>query len=174
MKRLWLTAILGTLLQADMITLPDHFKAKFFQTVTNPDMKVLHYKGTVAYSGNNLLKWSYTEPTKKEVCTDGREILVVDHDLEQTSAYRIDKGFDLSQILKKARPYRDNIYVTDYEGKRYTIKVDSRGRLQSVAYYDDLDNKVQILFRRMQYGSGILPASVMKCNYPSEYDMIRG
>jgi len=174
MKTVWLTLILGMLLHADAITLPEHFKAAFTQTVTNPKKKIIHYSGTVAYSGNGLLKWSYTEPTKKEVCTDGKEVLVVDHDLEQTSAYRIDKGFDLTQILKEAKPYREHIYVTEYEGRRYTIKVDSQGRLQSVAYYDDLDNKVQILFRRMQYGSGILPASVMKCDYPSEYDVIRG
>jgi len=173
--KIFMTSIILTLsILADTITLPEHFKASFEQTVTNPKNKVIHYSGKVAYSGNNLLKWSYTEPTKKEVCTDGKEVLVVDHDLEQTSAYRIDKGFDLAQILKDAKPYKEDIYVTEYEGKRYTIKVDQNGHLQSVAYYDDLDNKVQILFKKMRYGKGILPAEEMKCNYPSNYDVIRG
>jgi outer membrane lipoprotein carrier protein len=174
MKILWITVLAVMALRAEVITLPEHFRANFTQTVTNPKNKTIHYSGKVAYSGNNLLKWSYVTPTKKEVCTDGKEVLVVDHDLEQTSAYRIDKGFDLTQILKKAKPYKPQIFVTEYEGKRYTIKVDSKGRLQSVAYYDDLDNKVQILFRNMRYGKGILPASEMKCNYPVEYDVIRG
>ena len=174
MKILAVSIILTLSLFADSIRLPEHFRALFEQTVTNPKKKVIHYSGKVAYSGNNLLKWSYTEPTKKEVCTNGKEVLVVDHDLEQTSAYRIDKGFDLTQILKEAKPYKKDIYVTEYEGKRYTIKVDDKGRLQSVAYYDDLDNKVQILFQKMQYGKGILPASEMKCDYPADYDVIRG
>ena len=174
MKIITVTILLTLALFADTITLPEHFRASFEQTVTNPKNKVIRYSGKVAYSGNNLLKWSYVSPTKKEVCTDGKEVLVVDHDLEQTSAYRIDKGFDLTQILKDAKPYKKNIYITDYEGKQYTIKLDEKGRLQSVAYFDDLDNKVQILFKQMRYGKGILPAEEMKCNYPATYDVIRG
>ncbi len=175
MKILTFITIFTFSLSAGAITLPEHFRAAFIQTVTNPKNKTIHYSGRVAYSSrNNLLKWSYLEPTQKEVCTDGKEVLVVDHDLEQTSAYRIDKGFDLTQILKEAKPYKKDIYVTEYAGKRYTVKVDGKGRLQSVAYYDDLDNKVQILFKRMQYGKGLLPASEMKCDYPADYDVIRG
>ena len=166
--------LLGGLLLASGIALPEHFSGDFVQTVTNPRNKTITYRGSVAFSRENLLKWSYRSPTKKEVCTDGKEVLVVDHDLEQVSAYRMGKGFDLAEILKKAKPYKENIYVTEYEGKRYTIKVDEKGRLQSVAYYDDLDNKVQILFQKMRYGKGRLPALRMKCNYPAAYDFIRG
>jgi len=175
MKRfLVLFLLCMTGIYAGSIVLPEHFKAHFEQTVTNPKQKVLRYSGKVAFTQENLLKWSYQEPTKKEVCTDGKEVLVVDHDLEQVSAYRIGKKFDLTTILRKAKPYSQNIYVTTYEGKKYTIQLDSRGRLQSVAYYDDLDNKVQILFKKMQYGKGKLPKEQMKCNYPAAYDMIRG
>ena len=159
---------------AETITLPDHFFASFIQTVTNPKNKVIRYEGEVIYGGGGSLKWIYAKPTKKEVCTDGKEILVVDHDLEQTSAYRIEKGFDLTHIVSRAKLYKKDIFVTEYEGKRYTIKIDSRGRLHSVAYYDDLDNKVQILFTHVKYGKGTLPSSRLKCNYPASYDMIRG
>ena len=173
MRYIWLTLLLLTVGYADAIKLPEHFTAHFSQMVTNPKNKVIHYAGTVAYSGNNLLKWVYSAPTKKEVCTDGKEVLVVDHDLEQTSAYRIDKGFDLTQILKDAKPYKKNIYVTEYASKRYTIKHDAKKRLQSVAYYDDLDNKVQILFTKMHYGKGMLSVTRMRCHYPNSYDKIR-
>ena len=101
-------------------------------------------------------------------------MLVVDHDLEQVSAYRIEKGFDLAHIVAQAKSYKANIYLTTYNGRQYTIAVDKFGKLQSIAYYDDLDNKVQILFPKMQYGSGLLPNKLMECNYPSDYDMIRG
>ena len=174
MRYVWLTLLLLTVGYADTIRLPEHFTAHFSQTVTNPKNKVIRYAGKVAYSRNNLLKWSYTDPTRKEVCTDGKEVLAVDHDLEQTSAYKIDKGFDLTQILKEAKPYKEHIYVTQYAGKTYTIKLDGKGRLESVAYYDDMDNKIQILFKKMQYGKGMLPASIMKCDYPADYDVIRG
>jgi outer membrane lipoprotein carrier protein len=174
MKKILIPVLVSMFVNAGDIVLPEHFKAQFVQTVTNPKNKMIRYGGKVAFSEGNLLKWSYTEPTKKEVCTDGKEVLVVDHDLEQTSAYRIDKGFDLTEILHRAEPYKAHIYVTEFAGKRYTIQLDEKGRLQSVAYYDDLDNKVQILFHRMQYGKGRLPAEEMKCRYPASYDVIRG
>jgi outer membrane lipoprotein carrier protein len=161
-------------LSAGDIVLPSHFSARFEQKVTNPSGKVIHYSGKVLFTQKNLLKWSYLTPTKKEVCTDGKEVLVVDHDLEQVSAYRIGKGFDLTLILKRAKPHTEGIYVTEYEGRTYTIQLDSKGRLQSVAYFDDLDNKVQILFKGMQYGKNRLPKSRMQCNYPAIYDIIRG
>jgi len=34
------------------------------------------------------------------VCTDGTEIWVIDHDLEQVSKYLIEDGFDLEKDLK--------------------------------------------------------------------------
>jgi len=76
--------------------------------------------------------------------------------------------------LNKATLYSENIYVAEYENKKYTIQVDKRQRLHSIAYYDDLDNKVQIVFKKMKYGKGDLPVKSMKCNYPRDYDMIQG
>ncbi len=174
MKMGFVFLLLGCVVYAAGITLPEHFGAHFSQTVTNPQNKVIHYSGKVLFSDKRHLKWIYLKPTRKEVCTDGKEVLVVDHDLEQTSAYRIEKGFDLAHIIAQAKPYKPHIYVTEYAGRQYTLKVDEKGRLQSVAYYDDLDNKVQILFTRMRYGKGSLPPEQMRCNYPAGYDMIRG
>ena len=81
---------------------------------------------------------------------------------------------EIAKILKKATLHSENIYLAEYENRTYTIQVDKLKRLHSIAYYDDLDNKVQILFKNMKYGKGDLPVQSMKCNYPIEYDMIRG
>lgn len=173
MKLLSLLSLAFSLLCAN-IELPQNFQADFIQKITNTKEKVIIYSGKVRFSNERLFKWNYTEPTKKEVCTDGLELLVVDHDLEQVSAYRITQGIDIANILKKASLHRDNIYVAAYKNKQYTIQVDQQQKLQSIAYYDDLDNKVQIVFKRMKYGKGNLPTQSMKCNYPQNYDMIRG
>ena len=156
------------------IELPENFQADFIQKITNTKNKVITYSGKVRFSNEILFKWSYKEPTKKEVCTDGMELLVVDHDLEQVSAYRISNGIDIAKILKKAKLHSENIYIAEYENRRYTIQVDKKQRLHSIAYFDDLDNKVQIAFKQMKYGKGNLPAQSMKCNYPKNYDMIQG
>ena len=158
------------------ITLPENFQAKFTQKITNPKKKVINYSGKVSFSDKSLLKWEYVKPTKKEVCTNGYDLVVVDHDLEQVSNYRINKGFDLSTILKKAKAVKDRktVYLAKYEGKSYTLQTDTKGRLIRVVYFDDLENTVLIIFTEMKYGKGKLKASSMKCNYPKSYDIING
>ena len=158
------------------VTLPENFQAKFTQKITNPKKKVINYSGKVSFSNKSLLKWEYIKPTKKEVCTNGHDLRVVDHDLEQVSNYLINKGFDLSEILKNAKPYKDrkHVYIAKYEGKNYTIQTDKKGRLSRVAYFDDLENSVLIIFTKMKYGKGKLKASSMTCNYPKSYDIIDG
>lgn len=155
------------------IELPENFQADFVQKITNTKDKVIVYKGKVSFSNEILFKWSYTEPTKKEVCTDGSELLVVDHDLEQVSNYLIAKGMDIAKILDNAKLHSNNIYVAQYENKNYTIQVHKK-MLHSIAYFDDLENKVQIVFKHMKYGKGDLPEKSMKCDYPKVYDMIKG
>ncbi len=170
--------LLGMIVVSSMalsnINLPDNFIADFTQMITNPKKKVLTYSGKVRFSDKKLFKWSYLEPTKKEVCTDGKELLVVDHDLEQVSAFYIKKGLDVAKVLSRATHYKDNIYVATFDGKKYTIQLNDAKELQSIAYFDELDNKVQILFTHMKYQKGKLPNKEMQCNYPVEYDVIRG
>ena len=173
MRLLSLLLLASSLLSAS-IELPGNFQADFIQKITNTKNKVITYRGKVRFSDETLFKWSYKEPTQKEVCSNGLELLVVDHDLEQVSAYRISDGINIAKILKQAKPHSNNIYVAEYENKKYTIQVDSQQKLHSIAYFDDLDNKVQILFKQMKYGKGNLPTQSMKCNYPKNYDMIQG
>jgi len=174
MRVLFVSFIMGVLLFAGGIDIPENFQADFTQKITNPKKKVINYSGKVYFSEGSKLKWEYRKPTKKEVCTDGYELLVVDHDLEQVSHYNISKGFDLSKILKNATLHKGRLYLATYGGKKYTIQVDSRKRLQAVAYFDDLDNKVQIAFSRVKYGKGKLPKKMMRCKEPKAYDTIRG
>jgi len=173
MTKLLALLLLSTLLFSD-IKLPDNFSAEFTQMITNTKKKVINYSGKVRFSDAKRFKWSYLEPTKKEVCTDGLELIVVDHDLEQVSAYYISKGLDIAKVLTKAKRHSKNIYVAEFDGKQYTIQLDDTQKLHSIAYFDELDNKVQIVFKDIHYGKGKLPSKEMKCNCPVAYDVIRG
>ena len=174
MKRLLTIMILSGALVASPISVPENFKADFEQRITNPDKKVIHYKGTVRFSNEKMLKWIYEEPTRKEVCSNGENVTVVDHDLEQVSYYLIEKGFDLAEILKSAKPYKDTktVYIAKYAGKSYTIQLDAKNRLWRVAYYDDLENEVLIIFEKMRYGQGKLSLTSLLCEAPESYDVI--
>ncbi|MBD3789798.1 MAG: outer-membrane lipoprotein carrier protein LolA [Campylobacterales bacterium] len=174
MKLIFTVLVWSSVLFAS-IQVPENFQADFTQKITNPKKKVITYTGKIYFSNKNRLKWEYQSPTKKEVCTDGVEVLVVDHDLEQVSNYLINKGFDLAKILETAKPYKDkkSVFIAKHEGKEYTIQLDAKGKLSRVAYYDDLDNTILIIFEKMRYGKGDLPLKDIRCNFPENYDVIR-
>ncbi|WP_457606540.1 LolA-like outer membrane lipoprotein chaperone [Nitratifractor sp.] len=174
MKRgLWILIwMLVSILSAEGIRVPVGFSANFLQKVTNPKKKVIIYRGSVMMKAPATLKWSYREPTRKEVCSDGKRVMVVDHDLEQVSFYRMDKRFDLAAVLRKARHHRDNLYVAKYGGRNYTIALDRQGRISQIAYRDDMDNVVNIHFSHLRYLKKAPPASKLQCKIPASYDRI--
>jgi outer membrane lipoprotein carrier protein len=172
--RLFLIVLLLSTYLFSEIKLADNFSSNFIQIVTNSKNKKISYSGKVWLSQAKYLKWQYSEPTKKEVCSDGKTLLVVDHDLEQVSAYRMNHSLDIAKILRSATHHKDAIYVAIYEEKRYTIALDEKQRLQSIAYFDNLDNKVQIVFENMTYSDVEFNQKMMQCDYPNQYDVIRG
>lgn len=165
---------LSTLLSAD-INLPQNFKTDFHQTITNDKAKVISYEGTVLFTNSirSLFKWSYTSPTEKEVCTDGTSLIVVDHDLEQVSTYMINDGINLEEILKIATKISDKTYQAIYKEVEYLISLDENQQLEQIAYVDNLDNAVKIIFKNMNYNT-IVNEGELDCNAPQSYDEIKG
>jgi outer membrane lipoprotein carrier protein len=173
------------------IELPNNFETNFIQTITNEKGKVINYKGKVDFKqekeklylddlnqtrefSSKLFKWSYKSPTKKEVCTDGMELLVIDHDLEQVSKYIIDEGLDLEEILKVAKRLTATDYKAIYRDVEYLITIDSKHRLKKIFYVDSLDNRVKILFTNMVYNIKSFDDKVLECPIDPSYDIIEG
>jgi len=159
---------------AGQIKVPTSFSAQFTQKITNAKKKVIKYSGTIRLNRSGALKWSYQEPTKKEVCSTGETFTIVDHDLEQVAFYKLEKSLDLAKILQKAKHHKGNLYVATYKEVLYTFSLDKQGRIDQIAYKDTLDNVVNIHFQKMHYSSKPNPASKMQCPYPPSYDIIQG
>ncbi|CAA6812130.1 MAG: Outer membrane lipoprotein carrier protein LolA [uncultured Sulfurovum sp.] len=171
------------------ITLPQNFETSFSQTITNDQGKVINYAGSVLFKSQeqhflnameeetvysrNLFKWSYTLPSQKEVCTDGTQLIVVDHDLEQVSNYMVDNGINLNEILKIAEKTSSKDYKAFYKDTEYFIQLDAKEQLEEITYVDSLDNKVKIVFTVMQYNTRIEDSS-LECKIPDMYDIIKG
>ena len=173
MKLFLIGLLTATVSYAGSMILPENFTATFTQMVTNPKNKVIHYDGDIYFSDISKLKWSYKKPAKKDVCMNGNELSIVDYDLEQVSYMMIDKEFDFITILKNATLHHKNVYVSKYKDTSYTIQIDQNKKIQSVAFFDNLDNKVQIVFNQVKYGKGSLPAEKMTCPVPQDFDVIR-
>lgn len=159
---------------ADGIKLPASFDSTFTQEIISPKNKKIVYKGKVLYSDNSLLKWVYSSPTKKDVCTNGKDLIIVDHDLEQVSFYTINKGFNLPEVLKSAKKDSNGLFLAKHQKKNYSIKLNSNGELSQVFYTDDLDNKVTLTFDAMKYKNGSISSEKLKCIIPKNYDISRG
>ncbi len=188
MKLLISFLTLSMLLFAD-IRLPQDFKTDFHQTITNDKGKVIKYDGNVFFKNSeqlftnmmgeentytrSLFKWSYTSPTQKEVCTDGTQLIVVDHDLEQVSTYLINDGINLEEILKIANMISAKEYQATYKEIEYLISLDEKEQLKQIVYVDNLDNNVKIIFNNMNYNTTV-SENALECNAPQEYDVIKG
>jgi len=174
MKKISIMLFLVTMIASAQVKVPVSFASGFRQKITTPKKKVIEYKGTILLNSSGALKWSYVSPTKKEVCSNKKEFIIVDHDLEQVSLYHITKALDLAAILKKARHHKDNLYVARYHDRNYTFSLDKSGRIDQIAYKDSLDNTVNIHFENMHYRKKPNSTTKMKCPYPKEYDIIKG
>ncbi len=171
------------------ITLPKSFTTDFSQTITNEKGKVINYEGSVLFKNmkeilstpeggdeeysRTLFKWNYTAPTKKEVCTDGVQLIVIDHDLEQVANYLIDNGINLEEIVKIAKAITKKDYQATYKDVEYLITLDDKEQLKKIVYVDSLENRVKIIFKNMKYNTTINLSS-LECNAPKEYDIIKG
>jgi len=172
MKHLLLLLSLGSI-AFGTINVPQSFDAHFKQTITNSDAKAIAYQEEIHFSTPKRFRWDYTHPTQKEVCSDGDEIIIVDHDLEQVSSYSMQESIDIVEILESAKLYSPNIYLATYQEQTYTIQIHNN-KLHSIAYFDTLENKVQILFSDMVYSTKTLSQTRMGCRYPKQYDIIEG
>lgn len=189
MKLLITLSVLVVSLNAS-ITLPHNFQTNFQQTITNDKGKVIKYEGNVLFKNmkesiqnqageiesysRSLFKWDYTSPTKKEVCTDGVQLIVVDHDLEQVSRYLVDEGINLEEILKVAKKITNKDYKASYKETEYIITLDENEQLSKIVYVDNLDNGVKIIFNNMNYNKASFNETDLECHAPKEYDIIEG
>jgi outer membrane lipoprotein carrier protein len=156
------------------IKIPVSFSATFVQKVTTPKKKMIQYSGNLRLNRSREFRWAYRTPTTREICGDGSQVRIIDHKLEQVVIYKVGSLLDLMQLLKRAKPYRNDIYLAKYHGTRYTLKVNPKGQLEQIAYKDKMDNVINIHFHKIQYNTVPFSASRLKCVAPKSYDIIKG
>ncbi len=156
------------------INIPISLSARFVQKVTTPHNKLTKYTGTLKLNRNRQFLWLYKTPTKREICGDGSMVRIVDHDLEQVTIYKVGSLLDMMQLLKRAKSYRGDIYLTKYHGVRYTLKVTKSGHIEQIAYKDKMDNVINIHFYNMKYNKKPFASSKLKCRIPKSYDVVKG
>jgi len=172
-RYLWFFWLLPVLTFAQ-ITVPPSLSATFVQKITTPKKHLTRYTGHVIVNRSREFLWRYEKPARREICGDGSRVRIVDHDLEQVTVYTVGSLLDLMQLLKRAKRYRNDIYLTRYHGTRYTLKINKKGQLEQVAFQDKLDNIVNIHFYHIVYRDKPIASTRLRCRIPKSYDVIKG
>jgi outer membrane lipoprotein carrier protein len=144
------------------------FQSDFIQTITTPKNKISTYSGRIKFLDKSM-KWEYLLPSKKEICSRGNQMLIVNHDLEQVTLLNSIRKINILKVLNKAKLHHKNIYTVKMFDTLYTISI-TNNKINYITFYDNLENKILIQFKNIQFKK----SKNMKCNYPSEYDFING
>ncbi|GAX88275.1 outer membrane lipoprotein carrier protein [Lebetimonas natsushimae] len=143
------------------LNLPKNFTAEFTQYIYQSSKK-LTYRGIVIIN-NNQVYWKYTYPNIKEIWIKDK-VYVYEPDLMQVTISKKPK-LNLFKILKNAKKLNNNLYVATADNKEIYFIYDKT--LKKAYYTDDIGNRVEIYFKKLNKNLKIPPL-----NFPKNIDFI--
>jgi outer membrane lipoprotein carrier protein len=143
------------------LNLPKNFATKFTQYIYQNNKK-LTYKGIVILN-NNKIYWKYTYPSLKEIWIKDK-VYIYEPDLMQVTVSKKPK-LNLFKILKNAKKLKDNLYVALADNKEIYFIYNKT--LKKAYYTDDIGNRVEIYFKKINKNLKIPPL-----NFPKDIDFI--
>ncbi len=170
MKYTFIIMIFFTLSQASFDSI-NSFESDFIQTVTDEKNKTLTYKGHLIAQKPQNAMWSYTIPVIKDVYISSHNVTIVEPAIEQVIIRKIESNFDFFNMIRNAKKIKENVYVALYKESEFTITKNGK-LLESIAYSDEFDNKVKILFENQQQNK-IIDEELFIPRFSSDYDIIR-
>ena len=172
MRIIIITALLAQLLSASL-PVPKFISADFTQVVQSKDTKKqLYYSGRLYMKMPSDAKWDYFIPLKKSICLTAHKAWVIEPELEQATLFKLKKSIPLMAILKNAQKKGTDIYEAEFEGVEYLIRVDSRKRVKSISYLDEIGNRVTLRFQNVK--TEPFDSSLLQCEIPEDFDLIDG
>jgi outer membrane lipoprotein carrier protein len=111
----------------------------------------------------NIIYWKYTYPNLKEIWIKDK-VYIYEPDLMQVTISKKPK-LNLFKILKNAKKLKNNLYVAFADNKEIYFIYDKR--LKKAYYTDDIGNRVEIYFKKIDKNISIPPL-----NFPKDIDII--
>lgn len=147
------------------------FEANFTQKITDEEKKVLSYKGSMRSKRPDMVLWSYESPINKKIYVTKKRAVIVEPELEQAIIKRLEGEIDFFGILSSAEAVDETHYKATYKGITFILKEDN-GIITSLAYTDQLENKVVIEFSNQKQNRPI-EDRVFTPKVPVDYDIIK-
>lgn len=147
------------------------FEADFTQKITDEENKVLSYTGSMRAKRPDMVLWSYKAPINKKIYVTKTRAVIVEPELEQAIIKRLEGEIDFFGILASAEGVDEMHYKATYKGITFILKEDN-GIITSLAYTDQLENRVVIEFSKQRQNRPI-EDKVFTPKVPVDYDIIK-
>jgi len=147
------------------------FEADFIQTITDEENKVLKYTGTMHSKRPALVLWNYTNPINKKIYINKNRAVIVEAELEQAIIKHLRGEIDFFEIITKAKLIDKTHYKAYYKDLEFTLE-EKNGIIISLAYTDQLENKVLITFTNQKQNHPIEDDFFIP-KIPKDFDIIR-
>ena len=147
------------------------FEADFSQKITDEENKVLTYTGSMRSKRPDMVLWSYREPINKKIYVTQWRAVIVEPELEQAMIKRLEGEIDFFGIIASAEAVDETHYKASYKGITFVLTQEN-GIILSLAYTDQLENKVIITFTNQKQNRPI-EDNVFTPKVPVDYDVIR-
>lgn len=162
--------LLSTTIFANTLSEFKTLSGNFTQNVTNSSNSTIKYSGEVFIKGNNIL-WKYKQPIEKNVYIKDSFVIVDEPEIEQAIFTSVSSELNLINMLKKAKKKSESNYEVEFNNITYKINLDKEV-LSKIEYMDQMDNKIEILFKSMKKNVDIAD-KIFAFNPPEYYDIIR-
>ncbi|AJC86034.1 LolA-like outer membrane lipoprotein chaperone [Campylobacter sp. RM16704] len=147
----------------------ENFSSDFEQKVSNNSLS-LSYKGNFIITKNKAF-WNYIKPNNKQIYINNKEIVIIEHELEQAIYTQLQNLPNLQEIFKQAKKTSQENYEARYENIIYNIKIEN-DKLENISYKDELENSIVIYFYNQKFNQNI-NNEIFIPKIPSHYDIIQ-
>jgi len=152
------------------------FEAEFSQIVYKDNLQddiKIKYSGKIYIDGSKVL-WHYKKPFVKYLYIKKNKITTIEPLLEQAVITKLQKQFDMLQILQKAKQISANnnarVFATTLNNIEYKITT-KNNIIYKIEYKDEVQNKVTIKFSKQKQNQTI-KASIFVIKIPDSYDVL--
>ena len=171
MKKLLFLALVAVTAQAGIKNI-QYFEANFTQNIVDDHNKTITYKGNIKAARPQYALWQYKSPVEKKVYILPHKIIIVEPELEQAIIKKVGDNFDFFSLIKNAKKIDNRHYLANFKGKNYLITI-KNNIFSSIAYKDELDNKITINFTNTKTDKKI-EDEIFVPKIPKDYDLIKG
>jgi len=144
----------------------------FTQTIVNDQNAKITYTGKMyATSAKNQALWEYNSPIVKKIYyKGGKELVIIEPELEQVIYAKLNKVPNILKLLQSAKKISANKLQTRFNGLTYNIETNGN-KIEKISYTDEMQNSVVISFANEKV-NGVIRGSRFAYTIPADYDIL--